>query len=249
MLFDASDQRACTIFCYKAAIRLAVKKELIGKVDIKALNNILAEIMEQAEGQYSDWPRVGQDNKFNKMENQVIKNLSSFIYQKAVQENDELIKLCDYGLKKMPELAFAYQCGKEIYRLREIMLESVEYRWEREYTIEQSSGPSDLVFLIDDDQLPNYVIEFKLDATWYKYKGDIDKLKAIKNDKWVKLFCSFKHVFIEQEKDVDQAVDFLKTLKDEFGNKAQLVGEEKVFHTVVNSKHKDRFLYTFWKVF
>lgn len=43
----------------KAAIRLAVKKELRGKVDIKALNNILAEIMEQAEGQYSDWPRVG----------------------------------------------------------------------------------------------------------------------------------------------------------------------------------------------
>jgi type I site-specific restriction-modification system R (restriction) subunit len=43
----------------KAAIRLAVKKELRGKVDIKLLNNILAEILEQAEGQYSDWPRVG----------------------------------------------------------------------------------------------------------------------------------------------------------------------------------------------
>ena len=43
----------------KAAIRLAVKKELRGKVDINELNNILAEIMEQAEGQYSEWPRVG----------------------------------------------------------------------------------------------------------------------------------------------------------------------------------------------
>jgi type I restriction enzyme R subunit len=43
----------------KAAIRLAVKKELRGKVDIKILNNILAEILEQAEGQYSDWPIVG----------------------------------------------------------------------------------------------------------------------------------------------------------------------------------------------
>ena len=43
----------------KAAIRLAVKKELRGKVDINELNNILAEIMEQAEGQYSEWPLVG----------------------------------------------------------------------------------------------------------------------------------------------------------------------------------------------
>ncbi|MCK4345744.1 MAG: DUF3387 domain-containing protein [Bacteroidales bacterium] len=43
----------------RAAIRLAVKKELRGKVDIKELNEILAEIMEQAEGQYKEWPMVG----------------------------------------------------------------------------------------------------------------------------------------------------------------------------------------------
>jgi type I restriction enzyme R subunit len=39
----------------KATIRLAVKKELRGKVSISKLNDILAEIMEQAEGQFSDW--------------------------------------------------------------------------------------------------------------------------------------------------------------------------------------------------
>ncbi|MFO7852634.1 MAG: type I restriction endonuclease subunit R [Bacteroidota bacterium] len=43
----------------KAAIRLAVKKQLRGKVNIKELNAILAEIMEQAEGQYKEWPLVG----------------------------------------------------------------------------------------------------------------------------------------------------------------------------------------------
>jgi len=43
----------------KAAIRLAVKKQLRKKVDIKELNDILAEIMEQAEGQYREWPMVG----------------------------------------------------------------------------------------------------------------------------------------------------------------------------------------------
>jgi len=43
----------------RAAIRLAVKKQLRGKVDIKELNEILAEIMEQAEGQYKEWPMVG----------------------------------------------------------------------------------------------------------------------------------------------------------------------------------------------
>ena len=39
----------------KAAIRLAVKKDLRGKVNITELNVILQEIMEQAEGQYSEW--------------------------------------------------------------------------------------------------------------------------------------------------------------------------------------------------
>lgn len=39
----------------KAAIRLAVKKELRGKVKIDELNDILGEIMKQAEGQFSEW--------------------------------------------------------------------------------------------------------------------------------------------------------------------------------------------------
>lgn len=39
----------------KAAIRLAVKKELRGKVKIEEFNSILQEIMEQAEGQFSEW--------------------------------------------------------------------------------------------------------------------------------------------------------------------------------------------------
>ena len=44
----------------KATIRLAVKKELRGKVTISELNKILQEIMEQAEGQYSEYyPEIG----------------------------------------------------------------------------------------------------------------------------------------------------------------------------------------------
>ncbi len=43
----------------RAAIRLAVKRELRGKVDITELNAILVEIIEQAEGQYREWPMVG----------------------------------------------------------------------------------------------------------------------------------------------------------------------------------------------
>ena len=40
----------------KAAIRLAVKKELRGKVPFSELDNLLKEVIEQAEGQYSEWP-------------------------------------------------------------------------------------------------------------------------------------------------------------------------------------------------
>lgn len=40
----------------RAAIRLAVKKELRGKVPFSELDNLLKEVIEQAEGQYGDWP-------------------------------------------------------------------------------------------------------------------------------------------------------------------------------------------------
>ena len=43
----------------KAAIRLAVKKELRGKVPFSELDKILQEVIEQAEGQYSKWPMEG----------------------------------------------------------------------------------------------------------------------------------------------------------------------------------------------
>lgn len=43
----------------RAAIRLAVKKELKGKVPFSALDQLLQEVIEQAEGQYSDWPMQG----------------------------------------------------------------------------------------------------------------------------------------------------------------------------------------------
>ena len=42
-----------------AAIRLAVKKELRGKVPFSELDNLLKEVIEQAEGQYGEWPMVG----------------------------------------------------------------------------------------------------------------------------------------------------------------------------------------------
>ena len=43
----------------RAAIRLAVKKELRGKVEFSELDNLLKEVLEQAEGQYRGWPMVG----------------------------------------------------------------------------------------------------------------------------------------------------------------------------------------------
>lgn len=43
----------------KAAIRLAVKKELRGKVPFSQLDELLKAVIEQAEGQYGDWPMVG----------------------------------------------------------------------------------------------------------------------------------------------------------------------------------------------
>lgn len=43
----------------RAAIRLAVKRELKGRVSFSALDELLKEVIEQAEGQYGGWPVVG----------------------------------------------------------------------------------------------------------------------------------------------------------------------------------------------
>lgn len=43
----------------RSAIRLAVKKELKGKVPFSELDKLLKEVLEQAEGQYKDWPLMG----------------------------------------------------------------------------------------------------------------------------------------------------------------------------------------------
>jgi type I restriction enzyme R subunit len=43
----------------KAAIRLALKRELRGKVPHSELDKLLKEVIEQAEGQYGDWPMAG----------------------------------------------------------------------------------------------------------------------------------------------------------------------------------------------
>lgn len=43
----------------RAAIRLAVKKELRGKVPFSELDKLLKEVIEQAEGQYGEWPLSG----------------------------------------------------------------------------------------------------------------------------------------------------------------------------------------------
>lgn len=40
----------------RAAIRLAVKKEMRGKVAYSELDKLLKEVIERAEGQFRDWP-------------------------------------------------------------------------------------------------------------------------------------------------------------------------------------------------
>ena len=181
------------------------------------------------------------------MKDSVPKKISTMIYDLAFEENKELLKLTEngMGLKKMPELAFAYECGKAIFRNRKTILNSSDYTWERELVIEKGLGPSDLVFLSEDSHLPHYVIEFKLDDTWHKYKADIKKLKEIKDENCVNIFCSFKHVF--KYGNTDQSIGFIEILQTEFGNEAVMIQDE-LFKTKISNKPKDHFFYTSWLV-
>jgi len=178
----------------------------------------------------------------------VIKNIRSIILELAIRENEELMNLTKVGLKKMPELAFSYICGKEMFKYREVVFGTKEIEWEREVTINKGSGPSDLIFYSRDKSISNYVIEFKLDDTWHKYKNDIDKLKNLKEPGWIKLFCSFKYVFIEKSKNIDQSKDFLNDLNNAFGDNAVSIGDPVNIKTFVKYHTKDYLLFTFWHV-
>jgi len=120
----------------------------------------------------------------------------------AKNENKQLMQISnsslnsELGIFHMPELAFAYECGKQIMQNANNIFEGNIPQWCREFDL-GNGGPSDLVFNFNDGY--KIVIEFKMRDTVNAYIGDLDKLSKLQDEKIVKLFCA---VIDTMEKDL-----------------------------------------------
>ena len=88
----------------------------------------------------------------------------------------------------MPEIAFAYACGKAVMGKKTEIFGQTKVKWIREQKVE-GGGPSDLIFDLPDDEV-KIVVEFKMRSQDYKYLADIKKLINLKGTKYVRIFCA-----------------------------------------------------------
>lgn len=123
-----------------------------------------------------------------------LNKIAEAIYKVAEYENKMLEKIANKGIFFMPEIAFAYTCGKEIMRSRREIFGTENVRWLREVNL-GNGGPSDLVFELNDNK--KLVIEFKAahDHTYYDYHQDIKKLSILKDPNITKVFCALIDTF------------------------------------------------------
>ncbi len=129
---------------------------------------------------------------FLRVNMEVIDNLAKLITEVAKKENDVLSGIPDLGIFHMPELAFAYECGKAA------MLNSAEIFghntpiWVREKDL-GNGGPTDLLFEFNDGN--KIAIEFKLRDNSDSYKKDVVKLSKLPDENTIKIFCALIDVF------------------------------------------------------
>ena len=123
-----------------------------------------------------------------------IQNITDEIVQVAKEENRKLLTIANHesnsklGIFHMPELAFAYECGKQIMQNANEIFEENIPEWCRESVLDKNAGPTDLVFAFDDGQ--KIAIEFKMRDTGDAYTRDLEKLSNIKDNNITRIFCA-----------------------------------------------------------
>ncbi|OCH29970.1 hypothetical protein A6E13_19095 [Aliivibrio fischeri] len=124
-----------------------------------------------------------------------INRIAQIICSVAESENKELSDISQEGIFHMPELAFAYECGKAIIKESKSIFGETTVEWCRECDL-KNGGPTDLVFKLGSGY--TIAIEFKLRDTTTAYQNDIEKLGRIKEEKCIRLFCALVDVFNHQ---------------------------------------------------
>ncbi len=125
---------------------------------------------------------------------------------KAIE--NELASINETGIFFVPELHFAFEVGKAIYKYREEIFGSKDLKWVREKNL-GNGGPSDLIFENDTDSV---VFEFKIADTWNSYKKDVEKLQNIpdkEGHRYHKFFVALVDQFRGKK---DGRIDYLQSL-------------------------------------
>jgi len=121
-----------------------------------------------------------------------IEGIVDKIIEVTKKENQQLMEIAhngsnqNLGVFNIPELAFAYECGKQIMQNANIIFGENIPQWCRELNL-GNGGPSDLVFNFNDGN--KIVIEFKMIDDKYAYRKDLEKLSKL-DDKIYKIFCA-----------------------------------------------------------
>lgn len=122
----------------------------------------------------------------------IVKNLARLITNVAIKENQTLSLIPKLGIFHMPELAFAYECGKAAMLDSENVFGNDIPTWVREKDL-GNGGPTDLLFEFDNGK--RIAIEFKIRDTVSSYKKDIEKLSKLPDVDTIKIFCALIDVF------------------------------------------------------
>lgn len=123
----------------------------------------------------------------------ILEKIGKEIYSVAKLENSFLEPL-DQGIFFVPELAFAYLCGRSIINNKEIIFGSIDVNWKREENI-GSGGPTDIILELSNGKC--IAIEFKLRDKASAYIKDLAKLSRLPSENYVRLFCVLIDTFTE----------------------------------------------------
>lgn len=176
------------------------------------------------------------DRNNDNITSSIEEKIAYMIGEMAKTENMELMYITEekQGIFHMPELAFAYACGKTIMKHRLVVFDTSEVTWHRERSF--NSGPVDLVFECKDQI---FAIEFKMRNTADAYKADIAKLAALEikpdHKQLSRIFCALVDVFEKCENNDDgrlNAIDEYDIQTDEYDIQTERLCESVVIPTV-----------------
>jgi len=102
------------------------------------------------------------------------------------------------GIFFMPELAYAYACGKAVMVDSNRIFGNVNVAWEREVNL-GLGGPSNLVFKLPSNY--RIVVEFKMRDTLAGYVKEIRKLNRLTDSQTAGIFCVLADPFSDETSD------------------------------------------------